>query len=426
MAITILQQPSTHMPAFNANWWEASSTQSAQPNFQYTVICTDMITGTQQTYDCPKNPSDLLRFDSGEFASQFITQLNPSGLYGFQRNTGAIRQIRVNIGETYGATPAYTAGVDVDYIVWNGSLPFLEFQSYAVANYLYSQANNIQLITNNKHPSWSFGPSSAPTANYSYDENNYTGRSSYLYFLSSADGDVKNLTIEGYSAAGVLLATSVITNPYNTGTTYTDKYVFIDVGYDGLLNMPGAQISSGTSPIPVSTFAYWIVYDSSDWLPVAGIGAPYIWPLKKIVNVCEQRFDVINCHYLSKYGSFESQLFNKLSERTSDSQSTEFSQLPYNQNTGAYDYGASVENVHSVSEKSRIKINTDWLTENEVTRLKQMASTQKLFIDAGDSGGYKAMKIVGRSYVETRRYNEKQTQKAFELEYTHTDYSQRL
>lgn len=428
MAVTNLIQPSSHMPAYNPQWFKSSSTQTAQPNFVYRVILTDVISGASTPRNIDPDPSGRCVFDASSFARQYITQANPSGLYGFQLNTGAIRTIRVNVGEMYdvAGTPTYFAGANFDYIVWNGSIDTLsndvrDMQNYAYTDYVYTQGNNIQLITNNRNPSYTWATSSTQVF-YSNPETVIANRSSYIYCLGTATGDLEKIRVIGYDSSGAQVGSSVILNTYNASASYLNRYVFIDVGYDGLANMPSAQIISGNNPIPVSTYAYWEVYDESTWLPQpGGPGQPYIYPLKRFNMICEPRFSIIELHYLSPQGSFESQVCAKLSVRTHDTTKSYYSKLPYSTSgTGAitYTYGSSVENTLSSNVKSKLTINTDWLEEYEVTQLRDAISAPIIYVDQGNARGHLSMKMVTNSFQEKKKYNDKLISVQFDLEYT--------
>jgi hypothetical protein len=133
-------------------------------------------------------------------------------------------------------------------------------------------------------------------------------------------------------------------------------------------------------------------------------------------------------HYLAPEGSFETQPCVKLSLKRSDVTKTYYSKLPYGYSgTGnvTYTYGASIENTQSSSIKDKITVNTDWLTEAEVTQLKDAISSPIVYVDKGDTGGYVAMKIVNGSYEEKKKFNEQMLSVSFDLEYTHTNLRQR-
>jgi hypothetical protein len=294
-------------------------------------------------------------------------------------------------------------------------------QNYAYTDYVYTQGNNIQLITNNRNPSYTWA-TSASQVFYSNPETVVASRSSYIYCLSNSTGCLEKIRVIGYDASGAQMGSSVILNTYNASASYLNRYVFVDVGYDGLANMPSSLIISGTNPIPVSTYAYWEVYDESTWLPQpGGPGQQYIYPLKRFNMTCEPRFSIIEIHYLAPQGSFESQVCAKLSVRTHDTTKTYYSKLPYSTSgTGAvtYTYGSTVENTLSSTVKSKISINTDWLEEYEVTQLRDAISAPIIYVDQGNVRGYLSMKMVTNSYQEKRKYNDKLISVQFDLEYT--------
>lgn len=428
--ITVLQMPQAYTPAYNPQWFKATSSNTGQPNFIYTVVLTDSISGESVTKNIDPDPNGYCVFDAGSFAEQYLTQVNPSGLYGWQINTGALRNISVNIGETYGSPPIYYAGSNNDYIVWNGSLDFLQFQNFNYLNHVYTYSNNIQLITNNHNPNYTWNPSPSPEY-YSNDETVTADRSSYLYFISTLYNAPEKISVVGFDNNGNLLGSTVIGNFSVSGTSnYYDLYQFIDLGYDGLNNMPGGQIMSGTYPIPVSTYDYWIVFDESSWLPANPnpFGAPYVYPLKRYNKVCTPRYDVYTIHYLCPEGSFETQPCIKLSLKKSEVTKGYYSKIPYEYSgTGpiSYTYGVSVDNVLSSTIKDRIVVNTDWLTETEITQLKDAISAPIIYVDKGDTGGYVAMKMITNTYDEKKKFNEQMLSASFELEYTHVNIRQR-
>jgi hypothetical protein len=422
MAITVLSQPDAYVPAYNAHYWVASSTNVAQPNFKYYVIVTDLISNISASWAIdPDINTGYLYFNSATFAETFITQVVPEGLYDFQRNTGAIRKIRVVIEEQYGTPPAGipSTAVTNEYITWNGVYDHLSYASYSVNTYIYDRSiSNVQFITNNRGSSYSYGNLLAPYQNREYT---YLGRDSYIYCISKNANEFKEIEIRGYDEDGNLLSTSNITNIYAPGSTYTDKYVFINVGYNGLANIPSTNVT-GTYPIPVSTFAYYEIRDIS---PIVGAGGQTVL-IKTIEVKCEPVFDVFTCHYLAPQGSFETFNCSKLADRTNTKQVTTYSQLPYYLNgSNEYTYlrNARIKRSLSTEVQPAIKLNTDWLTEEETSRLGDLWSSPILYMT--DGSGYMPMLCKQTSYQEAKRYNKRKLQGTFELEYSHTNAKQR-
>lgn len=429
MAVTVQSQPQAFMPVYNPQWFVATSTQTGQPNFRYTVVLTDLISSGTITQDVDADPSGNFRMDVGSFAEQYMTQVSPSNLFGFQLNVGAIRKVRVNIGETYdvAGTPTYFAGSNVEYIVWNASLDFLTMFDYAYTNYVMNRSSaSFRYLTSTPslNPLFSAGtPANQP---YMRDDKTYEDRSHYLYCINPVPGtheSFQRITITGYNSAGTPLATTVIANPYAASATYTDKYAFIDIGYEGLENMPGAQIISGANPIPVSTFSYYDVFDTNTG---AGAGGATVW-VKRMYVVCEPKFDLIGVHYLADQGQFDTQVCAKLSLRRIESVKSHYSKLPYRYSgyNVVYDYTSAVENTLTSSSRNKLTVNTDWLEEWEASKLKEAISSPIVYVDLGDTNGMIAMKMVTGSYDEKKKYNEQMFFATFELEYAHINIRQR-
>lgn len=430
MAVTNQIQPSAYMPAYNPQYFVSTSNQTGSANFRYRIICTDVTSGVTSSKDVYPDANGWCNFDAGAFAEQYISQVNPSNTYGFQTNTGALRQITVNIGEVYGSTPTYYVGSNYSYYVWNGSLDFLsndadDFQNYNYLDYIYSTANNIQLLTNNKNSAYSWNPSASPER-YSHDENVPSSRSSYLSFISLPNS-LEKIQVIGFASNGTQLGSTVIGNTVS-GSSGANQYRYIDVGYDGLANMPSNQVLSGTYPIPVSTYDYWIVYDVSSWLPSSTPPAePYTFPLKRFNKICEPRFDVIELHYQTPEGNMESQVFPKMSLRTSEGTKIYYSQYPYYYSgyTPIYDYGTMTEKMLSATSKDKITINTDWLTENEVYRLRDVITSPIVYVDMGNTRGYLSVKVVDNSFTVNKKYNSSLLSVAINLEFNHMNLRQR-
>lgn len=428
MAVTVQSQPQAYHPVYNPQWFVATSTQTAQPNFRYTVVLTDLVSSASVTKDVDPDPNGWCRLDVGSFAEQYMTQVCPSNLYGFQLNTGGIRKIRVNIGETYGTTPTYYAGSNIEYIVWNASLPFLEMQSYDYTNYVYDRGSSrLRYLTSvpAKNSGYTYGNTGAG-ASYFNEDKTYSGRSTYLYAITALPGTYDNLeeiTVVCYDAAGNTIGTTVVGNPYAASATYTDKYVFIDIGYDGLANMPAGQILSGTNPIPISQASYYDIRDTNTGVG-AGASASLI---KRIYVVCEPKFDLVGLHYIGTQGQFDTQVCAKLSTRNSESTKNFYSKLPYSYSgyDVVYNYTSAVENVQTATHKDKITVNTDWLEVWEASKLKEAISSPICYADLGSSSGYVAVKMMTNTYTEKKKYNEQMFFATFDLEYAHTNIRQR-
>jgi hypothetical protein len=392
MAITLLSQPPAYSPVYSPAWWTASSSQVAQPNFKYYVVFTDLITSATLTKKYDKRPSDnKLVFDSNFFAELYTEPYVPNNVYGFQRCTDGIRKIRVNIGEYYGTTPVVYTGSNVEYIVWNGVLTELEYPDYLITDYIYKNStSNYKYLDTNVNTS----------GNYRPDGITYSGKSHFIYCLSSEATDIELLRINTYNAAGTLLGQYDIQNPYAPGTTYTDKYVCCDVGHKGLsaISSPADySVITGSAPIITSSVAYYDVID--------GYLAPPVTARKTYQRIyigCEPKNTVYALHYWSKTGKFNTINFPKLSSVNKTSEKLTFNQNPYELTADVYSYSkfTAQERVLNASTQERITLQTDWLTFEQITEYAEIIDGPLCYLDYGPTTGLIPVIVETNTYAE--------------------------
>lgn len=417
--ITNIQLPADYTPVYNPQWFTATSSNYNKPNFTYTVIVTDLITGNVVTYNPPALPDFTLTFNAETFAEVYMKNYIPVNSYGWKVCVDAIRKIRVNIGETY-STPLitdpiiYYSGTNKDYIVWNGVRNFLEFQSYTYTDFVYDAGTS---------------PLGTPYVKFltdSLDEKTFSGRSNLFYALTSKVGDLATIRINTYDANGTPIGTSYIDNPQSASSTYSNKYLCIDLGHKGLSNISAAAVT-GTFPIITSSVAYWDVYDVSV-LNNAYYPTTTQTLIKRYTLECESKYDVITLHCLMKNGNYRTIHCSKNSERTSTNVKNTFKKLPYIKSVGgvvSYPYESAVEQTLNVSIQSRLKVNTDWLTEAECALYEEAVTSPSIYMDLGTGQGYASMKCTDGSYFTKKKYNEKMLSATFQLEYTHDNHRQR-
>ncbi len=404
MAVTNNQAPEDYTPGFSPQIFTASSNQTAQPNFTYTVVCTDLISGDTQTYPVPARPVDGdCIFDAKPFAETFLENYIPINTYGWQLADGGVRKIRVNIGETYGTTPAYASGSNQDYIVWNGIVDWKEYPDYDPANYVYDAIVG-----------------DIPYLNTISEEDTYEDKSNYLYALTSQAGDILEIQIDTYNASGGLIASSAIPNPYEASSTYTDKYICIDVGHKGLTEIPSGLVT-GTYPIMTDNVAYYTISDSA---VVLGVGTV---TLKKTIYVkCEPKYDVYTVQYLKKNGAFQTLNFSKLSENVLNKTQTTYSNLPFTYESNIYSYNPSarVTKVLSTERTNSVTLNTDWMTPEEVEYHQDLLDSPIIYFDFGSSADHLQVMLDTNSVRLNKRYNDKLFNLTMTFTYAHSNTRQ--
>lgn len=397
MAVTVNQQPEDYTPGYSPQIFTASSNQTAQPNFNYTVVCTDVISGDTQTIQVPPTPVDGdCIFDAKPFTETFLDHFIPINTYGWREVTG-IRKIRVNIGETYGTTPAYASGSNIDFIAWNGILDWKEYPVYDPTDYIYD----------------------APTDNIIYlnpeNEDTYVGRSNMLYTIGNTGNGTNSIEIKTYNNSGVLINTSQIPNPYELSADYREKYICIDIGHKGLTEIASGLVT-GDYPIMTDDCAYYTIGNYND----NGVDV-LLSQVKTVYVKCEPKYDVYTVHYLRKNGAFQTLNFSKLSETTLTKTQTSYSVLPFTYSANEYKYSASsrVKKVLSSDRLQRVKLNTDWMTPDEVEYHKDLLDATVIYFDFGTSEDYIQVTLNTDSYKLNKRYNEKLYSMTMDFEYAH-------
>jgi len=402
MAVTVHTTPASYTPCYNGQWFVASSTNVAQANFTYTVVCTDVITNESNTQEIEQRPDTKLVFDGAPFAKNYIKNFIPNNQYGFQPCVDAIRKMRVRIGETYGTPPVLTvSGVNNDYLVWNAAVNYLDFSGYDQTDYVYNSDNeNVKYLTTLE------------------DKDTFEDRSLFLYALTSVAYDIGLIRIESYDANNNLLGTSDIVNPYVASTTYTEKYLSIDIGKKGLDNIASGLVT-GTYPILGANCDYYVISDVSQ-LDTDGTPYTQITELFTVTIQDECRYEPYIIHYLSKNGDYETINFSKVSETTVNADKTYFRKNPYEltANVWAYDNFTAQETVLNSSATKRIRLNTDWLDETQAEYHQYLVSSPSVYIDFGSTIGLIPVKVTTRDWVINKKWNKRLYNVTIDIEYT--------
>ena len=412
MAITVTQHPDTtfsptpvYVPAYNPQVFSAISNQYASANFKYTVLVTDVATSQTITLQIPARPVDhRMTFDASFIAKNLITHYLPINTYGFQKATG-IRKIRVNIGETYGSTPTYHAGTDFDYYIWNGVVDFLTYPVFDKDNYLYNAS-----VTS---------PSNRVELSACLDDITYPDRSNYIYWLTYGAGDLLKLKIVTQKSDGSSTV-SYIANPYQSSTTYTDKYLCIDVGYKGLANISSGLVT-GTYPIVSAQTVSYQIYEELSSAP-----DPPTRLIQSFTVGCEGVFDVYSVHFLAKNGQFETIHFPKNSNETVNATREEYGQIPFTMDSGSYFYSrsSSADRVLTSSSVTKLNLRTDWIDADHVSLYREVLDSPLCYLDTGSTLDYAAIIPIPTSYTVNKSFNKKLFQLQMEFKYAHSNYRQ--
>jgi hypothetical protein len=404
MAVTLIQTPSTTKatPAYNENWFIAESDQTGQPNFKFTVSIIDVNTGTTWTEQIePVYGTNRIYFDAGAYAEKYMVNFFEGNTYGWQMCTDAYRPIDVKIGETYGTPPTYYSGSNTTHFVWNAGLDTQTFAYYNADNYVFNE-----LI-----PNYVFLTSVDSTYKV------FDDRSNYLYFLGTVGNitDLPYITITTYDANGGFIGTSTIDRPsYSTGN-YSDQYQCIDIGVKGLTNIPSGLVSGAYPIITSSVASYQLSIPAS----------PRPLKLGTFTITCNPRYTVYTLHYLNQKGGYDTLHCNKVSEKTSTKTATTFKRNTWNEVSNVMTYNPSMmlEKTQGITVTDSLKLNSDWLTQEEFDRHRDLFASTDIRLDLGSSTPNIAVKITNGNYIQ--KNSDRLRMLSFDLSYTFNNHRQR-
>lgn len=400
MALTVNQDPAQITPAFNPQIFEVTSTNVANSGFLCVVVAEDSLTSSSQTYKIKQAPSSPfeLKWDGYNFSRKFVKHYIPSAA-GWQVCTDGFRKIEVEFKEYYGSTLYPMSPPEItNYYVWNGVERTLDWVDYDVNDYLYKDGLSANHVTLNQF-----------TRQKTYEDS-----SLFLYFLATPDfanfSGINGIEIKTYDSNGTLLGTSTIANTYATSVNYYERYNCIDIGHKGLTNILAGDVV-GTYPIITDQVAYYEIRDNG------GLTAD----LYMTVDIeCEPTFDVFTLHYVGKTGAFETIHMNKASEPLEIIEKTYYRQNPYtlSSNTWSYSKFSSHEKTSSSTGTEFYRLNSDWLTDEEVEVHRQLISSPLVYWDRGASIGLVPIKINTQSSAIVRPKNQKLYGITIEMELT--------
>ena len=406
MAVTLIQTPSTTKvtPAYNENWFIAESDETGQPNFKFTVNIDDSISGSTWTEQIePVYGTNRIYFDAGAYAEKYMVNFFDDNSSGWKKCVDAYRTIRVQIGETYGSPATYyppPSSGTVIYNVWNGGLDTQTFAYYNADNYLYNNTtSNFKFLT-------TVGGLKV-----------YEDRSNYLYFLGTVGNtaDLPSISIATYNAGGGFIGTSTIARPSYTTGLIADQYQCIDIGVKGLTSIASGLVT-GTYPIITSSVASYEI-------SIAASPRPIKFGLNTIT--CNPKYTVYTLHYLNQKGGYDTLHCSKVSEKTSTKSATTFKQNPWNEVSNVMTYNPSMmlEKTQGITITDSLKLNSDWLTQEEFDRHRDLFASTDIRLDLGSSTPNIAVKITNGNYIQ--KNSDRLRMLSFDLSYTFNNHRQR-
>lgn len=408
--VTVHQEPATNTPAFNDQWFVASSNQTASANFVFYVTITvyyyDTVTATYTTkayVETPDNPTDgYLRFNARSYAEKYVKHYIPINTSGINKCLNGCIKIVVNIGERYGTTPTVYSGTNKTYYVWNASLNYLNIPGYSASDYVANNGAAFPIL--NDYPE---------TGLSVYSQG-------YLYIYCASDNVLQKARIT--STDGSTIYQFDISNSLLASGNWYDRYLAINVSPWYLSVLGGANWGA-----TVGTQYSVQLYDNTG-------------TVRKTVTfdyeeMCD-RYYPYQLIYVNKKGAFDHFYFDLLSEKEIEISRTKVKHNEYAStlggNTQSYTIYTPQSQTYSVEWTESIKLNTDNVTEEQAETLAELFTAPVVYIQdisgSGAGGAYTSIYPVNTTetkYKKTKYFNQKVFQVAALVEFAHNNYRQK-
>ena len=401
MAITIIEKPQYLAPIYNGMRYIVNSTNVAQPGFQYlflTVFFNRVSPGNlKQTYHrISPRPSDGYGvFDPSSIIQSLCSHDNFSDLdSNFIRNEYGYCPTTIVYGESYKVGGVQTdfqtvLNTDTSIIAYSGALDYLEHLNYDYLDFNLEDSSR-RFITN------------APQG----QSIGITERA-WLYSYTSNYVDYDLRRVKTYDASGTLLNTYDTNNTFNTTATFFDQIFNF-----GIRTTVGpAQLSDyGVSFVGVAY--YTVAAHKSDGTQIS--------EAKRfdLVDRCS-KYEPIRIHFLNAYGGFDSFTFNKASYKEEDIKRTSYTASQY----GTVGVAERVKTTSSVTSSTKLKVNSDWLTEAEHKWLGELIKSPIIFQEIENK--MIPINCIEAKHKEEKKSNNKVFNITIDFEYTYQNNRQR-
>lgn len=371
MAITIEQEPTSPNAAYTHLLYAVSSTQVAQPQFQYVMDILSGGTLLSRVRQYP-NPAGNAIFDPSRIMADYMGYLNDTTLAGINPNSnfeseGSIKTFQVNFGEEYGTSP--TSAV----VLYNGAG---SVGAPAVA------ANPLTLIPATVDPNngtsfnWPYynqgifltnRPSGVPKAD------------SALMAMAAYNGTATNKTLE---ATDGLSSHSLTIGP----------------GEVGQVSLPPGSTNEGIFTFNGNTITVPIVADCN--------------------------YPAVTFAFINDYGFMDFYTVNLPQQKQTriTRETINRPKVDWSSATSAYDVTRRGKDSYYTSVEDDYQVTTDWLSQEEAQWLGQIFESPDVYVRNEDNTDWIPINITNSSYIHNTN---KRSQKTFQYEIQYTLSNQR-
>lgn len=364
MAITINQEPAKFTPAYNENWFVATTTNQAQPNFKFVV---DIVFLGDVTYtrrikrNIYPGSTNKLVIDVHRIIENYLTHDIDLATAQVTTNDNSYKGYIIRVGEEYGTTPTVYPNLAQSNIIlaWNAVQDFETFATYSSGTCLLGTSGST-FLTN-----------SPATQKVSIDERGW------LYCIQNPNGQTfTQFEVKTYNANG-LVQTVLVNNPYNVPASSGECFLRFGAAPVSLNLIPNGSLNAGAQPIITSDIVRYTIRTLDTGIPNNASSETKEYT---IISNCTA-YTSYRLHFLNRLGGFDSFTFIKGS-MVSDEINKQWYKKPKGTLTGSsfgYNVSDRLTTQYQTEVKTTYQINSDWIDDDESEWLKELLSSPIIF-----------------------------------------------
>jgi hypothetical protein len=401
MAITIEQQPTVGVAAYNPVIFSVSSTNDTETDFKY--IADLYVDGTKRhTFKFPKNPTydfgvvDCSAILQSYMSHDFDTTLADNGI---EQDPNSIVEFYVEFGEEYtsGGVVSTTTGLTTSNTLdgINAGVNFEDWVDFTFTDYYNTSVEPTKFLTN--QPDGRTVPA---------DMNHW------LYMANDGtNGSIETVRIKTYDSAGTINGSFAIANDYDGGADDTeDRHLRVPTGIN-VNNVSSGSVVAAVGALPIldtDVYSYTVETENS-----GKTNSSEVFDFTREFNTsCNTDYTL---HFLNELGGFDSFMMDKVhTKKWKKEQKTYKAEGGTLASDGSYTHTKHKHQrrAYYTETGQTLTLRSDWITEAESVWLRELFDSPVIFMEDPDDN------IISITDINIMDYTEKQAtvDKIFNLE----------
>jgi hypothetical protein len=391
MALTVYQQPESLTPAYNDQIFTAKSNQIAIADFKYIVSV--VVNGDTNTYteDILQRPDGYLVFNAKEWVQNYIEHYfefdNINLASPINLATGKRVRAQVKIYEYY--TAAIQSTTTINYDAFDACLTDAAFNAYDPSDYVFNGTTGLYFLSKDE-------------TTITPDDRIALNQPFFIHFINTTATPITNISIRLFRGITLIQTINIASLP--TPVTVNDIYQLY----------LGSNIF--TSPQVNDTVIVKFKNGGTDLLE-------YEFNYQ---DICTKYQDYV-IYYLDRDGNILSFHFEQKSKKNFSKKvnTVTLNKNVLNTTTGAYGSTSYDREDHVISTaiESTIDLNTTWLTQLQITQLKDLFDSPIVYV--WDYNSLRSCRVTNNSFEEYQLNNESLIQLAITIDLGITETRQR-